>query len=124
MFLLDTYVFLWALAEPKRLSVNARTILSRADLDIFVSMASLWELTIQQQHSRIISTASFASEVDRLGFHLLDITIPHLVAVKNLPLLHQDAFDHMLIAQAKLEGLTLITDNKKLQDYGISVLAG
>jgi PIN domain nuclease of toxin-antitoxin system len=85
MYLLDTHVFLLALANPKRLSINARTILSRAEIDIYVSIATMWELATLQQTNKIVSNADFISEADRVGFHMLDIASSHLEIFKNLP---------------------------------------
>jgi PIN domain nuclease of toxin-antitoxin system len=122
MYLLDTHVFLLALANPKRLSINARTILSRAEIDIYVSIATMWELATLQQTNKIVSNADFISEADRVGFHMLDIASSHLEIFKNLPAMSDPIFDPMLIAQAKAEEYIFVTENSQFQDYGIEVL--
>jgi PIN domain nuclease of toxin-antitoxin system len=122
MYLLDTHVFLLALANPKRLSINARTILSRAEIDIYVSIATMWELATLQQTNKIVSNADFISEADRVGFHMLDIASSHLEIFKNLPAMSDPVFDPMLIAQAKAEEYIFVTENSQFQDYGIEVL--
>ena len=119
--LLDTHLLLWALADPERLPADARQQID--DGDVFVSAASLWELAIKfaigklETHPAVVMDA-----VGPAGFALLPIQAPHAVRVAELPEVHKDPFDRMLVAQALVESMTLLTNDGILRDYGPVVL--
>ena len=120
--LLDTHALLWALADQERLSPNAkRAIISDENL-VFVSMVSLWELTIKQGLKKINLPANLFDKLEKEGFETLPLTFGHLNRLQDLPLLHRDPFDRMLVAQAQHEQLTLVTRDEKILEYNVSSL--
>ena len=122
--LLDTHLLLWAVEESPRLSKAARSLLSSRDNEIFFSVASLWEIAIKSGLGR----NDFQVDVRLLRRGLLDndyIELPivseHAVTIDTLPLIHKDPFDRLLIAQAKVEGITLLTVDTIVAQYPGSV---
>lgn len=119
-FLLDTHLLLWAANEPERLSAKAHGLMSDLDNELFFSAASLWEITIKNGLGR----PDFAVDARLLRRGLLDnqygelaITSAHAVFVDSLPALHKDPFDRILVAQATVEGITLLTADKWVSQY-------
>jgi PIN domain nuclease of toxin-antitoxin system len=115
--LLDTQVFLWWLADSRRLNVPARALIGKAD-EVLVSTASLWEATVK------IGLGKLDADVDELiggieasGFRELAIRASHVAALAHLPLHHRDPFDRMLVAQALAEPLRLVTADRALRQY-------
>jgi len=124
ILLLDTHVLLWAASEPQRLSAKARTLLLDSANQLVFSAASLWEISIKSSLDR----SGFKVDARRLwrmllvnGYRELPITSEHIVAVNELPALHKDPFDRILVAQARVEGLLLLTADKKVAKYGEGV---
>lgn len=115
--LLDTHLLLWAVAEPRKLPPGARKRIEEAD--VFVSAASLWEVSIKAALGKLAADpAELLAEIEPAGFTLLPITGEHAAAVANLPAVHADPFDRMLVAQAKTEPLLLVTNDAVLAGYG------
>lgn len=122
--LLDTHLLLWAAGEPQRLPAKARTLLLDPGNQLVFSAASLWEISIKNGLER----SDFNVDPRRLwrmllvnGYRELPVTSEHTVAVNDLPPLHKDPFDRILVAQAKVEGLTLLTADKMVAKYGDGV---
>lgn len=122
--LLDTHLLLWAASEPLRLTAKARTLLLDPANHLLFSAASLWEITIKNGLER----SDFNVDPRRLwrmlvinGYRELPVTSEHTVAVNDLPHLHKDPFDRILVAQARVEGLTLLTADKLVAKYGDGV---
>ena len=122
--LLDTHLLLWAASTPARLSVKARNLLLDSGNQLIFSAASLWEITIKNGLER----SDFNVDARRLwrmllvnGYRELPVTSEHTVAVNDLPPLHKDPFDRILIAQARVEGLLLLTADKSVARYGDGV---
>jgi PIN domain nuclease of toxin-antitoxin system len=122
--LIDTHLILWAAGDPDRLSVEARQLLLDSANELYFSAASLWEITIK----RGLGHSGFLIDPRRLwrmlpinGYRELPITSEHAIAVETLPLLHKDPFDRILLAQARVEGLTLLTVDQQLVAYGAPV---
>ena len=122
--LLDTHLLLWAASTPQRLSAKARTLLLDSGNQLLFSSASLWEVTIKNGLER----SDFNVDSRRLwrmllvnGYRELPVTSEHAVAVNDLPPLHKDPFDRILIAQARVEGLLLLTADKSVANYGDGV---
>jgi PIN domain nuclease of toxin-antitoxin system len=115
--LLDTHVLLWALARPAKLPAGFRRELD--DADVFVSAASIWEVAIKSSIGKIdASPTEILDVVAATGFELLPITGEHAAHVASLPSLHKDPFDRLLVAQAQLEPLVLVTNDIALRGYG------
>jgi len=113
--LLDTHVFLWWRAA-RDMRPEAVEAIRSAD-DVFVSAASAWEVSIKVAAGKIRLTASFGDGVAQSGFVPLPINLAHAVAAGELPPHHRDPFDRMLVAQAKIERLTLISRDRRLEPY-------
>ena len=118
--LLDTHVLLWAAGHPDRLPQEARNLIQDEATDLFFSAASLWEVAIKSS----LGHANFNVDPRLLrrgllenGYSELPVTGAHAVTVDLLPPIHKDPFDRILIAQAQLEGLTLLTADKRLGHY-------
>lgn len=90
--------------------------------DVFVSIASVWEIAIKRASGRLEFASSIAEAVHRLGFGLLPITAEHAEHAGGLPRHHNDPFDRLIVAQAYLEGLILATTDRLLRPYGVSTL--
>jgi PIN domain nuclease of toxin-antitoxin system len=118
--LLDTQLLLWAVHEPARLSDEAKRLFSEPANDLFFSAASLWETAIKSSLGRAdfdVDPQLFRHTLLADGFLELAITSEHAVAVGTLPMVHKDPFDRMLLAQAIVEGLTLLTADEVLARY-------
>ncbi|MVF24997.1 type II toxin-antitoxin system VapC family toxin [Methylocaldum sp. BRCS4] len=122
--LLDTHLILWAAGDPDRFSDEARQLLLDTAHELYYSAASLWEITIK----RTLGRSDFQVDPRRLwrmlpvsGYRELPITGEHAIAIETLPLLHKDPFDRLLLAQARVESLTLLTADQQLAGYGAPV---
>lgn len=118
--LLDTHLLLWAAGQPDRLPAEARNLLQNPLHDLIFSVASLWEITIK----RGLARADFRVEPRVLrrglrdhGYGELPITADHALAVDLLPAIHRDPFDRILVAQAIIEGITLLTGDPLVASY-------
>lgn len=118
--LLDTHLLLWAAGEPRRLSKSARTLIGNPDNELLFSSASLWEVAIKRRLGR----EDFKVDARLLrrglldnGYSELPIISDHVVATESLPLLHRDPFDRILVAQATVEGVTLLTIDSQVSQY-------
>jgi PIN domain nuclease of toxin-antitoxin system len=124
LYLLDTNVFLWALSQPKRLSRKARRVVENGKPK--VSVASNWEVVIKvgKRKLPIADPSGWWTRVSQLAGedHVLPIRSRHIDALVDLPDLHQDPFDRILIAQAKAEGLTLVAPASDIARYSAPVL--
>ena len=123
--LLDTHILIWACATPERLSDAARAALIEPRNDAFVSAASAWEIAIKRALGRLeFPVAQFDRVLREMGFTALPMSIAHGVAAGDLPRHHDDPFDRMLLAQARTEGLTLMSDDAILRRYDVPLFEG
>jgi PIN domain nuclease of toxin-antitoxin system len=120
--LLDTHVFLWAVAEPKRLSSKARSSITKLENQIFVSPVTAYELSYKHRQGKLPSGTAIVTSFGRQVAHLyaseLAVSSPHTLAAGQLDWDHKDPFDRVLAAQAMVEGLTLVTADADLQAFG------
>ena len=107
-FLLDTHIFIWWADEPARLSRRTRELLEAPENDLYLSIASAWEIAIKEAVGKLSLGATVYYAVDKAGVELLPISLNHIERTKQLPLLHRDPFDRMLVAQAIEEAQTLV----------------
>jgi PIN domain nuclease of toxin-antitoxin system len=122
--LLDTHILLWTIAESRRLSEAARALIGDPDHDLAFSVLSLWEVAIKAGLGREdfrIDVESLRRRLFDNGYAEIHMTGAHAVAIASLPPLHRDPFDRMLVAQAIVEGLTLVTADPALAKYPGSV---
>ena len=118
-YLLDTHVVLWWLDDPSLLSEAARATIRDPSHRVLVSAAAIWEMGIKKSLGRLDIPANLAEVLERDSIEVLDIQIDHALSIAELPMLHQDPFDRMQIVQANLEGLTLITRDRRIQQYEV-----
>jgi PIN domain nuclease of toxin-antitoxin system len=121
-YLLDSHVFLWLDTLDSRLKPEHVRTLADPENDLYLSTASIWELSIKRSLRRLKFDKPFADAAKEKSITLLPILAEHAEAVEGLPRHHSDPFDHMLIAQAKVEGLVLVTHDRILAEYDVAVL--
>lgn len=119
-FLIDTHLLIWAANEPEKLSRKALSLMANPEHELLFSAASIWKIAIKNGLGR----DDFKVDARLLRRGLLDndytelaITSAHAVFVENLPLIHKDPFDRILIAQASAEGFTLLTADSTVAKY-------
>ena len=123
--LLDTHVALWAITDSPKLTQAARTLLQSPKAYLWVSTASLWEISIKHALGKggmPISGADALAYFRESGYGLLNIEPEHAVAVETLPTHHQDPFDRILIAQAMVEPMRLVTHDATIGLYSDAVI--
>lgn len=122
-YLLDTHTFLWFINNDPNLSQNARGLIVDADNELWVSIGSIWEMAIKVSSGKLNLPSPYAEFVDqqlRLNdFELLNIIVQHLGALITMPFHHKDPFDRLLIAQAKVEDVPIISRDVQFDAYGI-----
>jgi PIN domain nuclease of toxin-antitoxin system len=115
--LLDTHLLLWALGAPSKLSVATRKQIQAAE--VFVSAASIWEISIKRSLGKLqADPREVVAAIAPAGFALLPVTGEHAAQIVELPPLHRDPFDRMLVAQAQIEPMILLTNDESLRGYG------
>jgi PIN domain nuclease of toxin-antitoxin system len=120
--LLDTHVLLWTLSGAERMSAEARERITEPRAEVFVSAATVWEAAIELSTGKLSLPPNLVEEIAAAGMRELPVTSEHGFAAGRLPRHHGDPFDRMLVAQAQLEGLTLVTADERLAAYGIPIL--
>lgn len=121
--LLDTHLLLWALSQPSKISAATRKRIVAAE--VFVSAVSIWEVSIKSALGKIAADPSeILAAIEPAGFSLLPITGEHAAKVAELAMLHKDPFDRMLVAQASIEPMQLLTNDENLRGYGSFVSVG
>jgi PIN domain nuclease of toxin-antitoxin system len=125
-YLLDTGVWLWSLSEPERIARRARDVIGDLSQQVFLSAVTAWEVAIKAGTGKLTLSEPPGSYVPRRmtdqGLRPLPITHQHALAVAALPYHHHDPFDRLLIAQANLEGMTVITSDRAFEKYSVQIL--
>lgn len=121
--LLDSHVLIWLIEGSPRISASASDAITAPDNEVFVSSATVWEIAIKQAKSKLpgdigVSLARFPD----YRFQVLGIQMEHILATRALQLHHGDPFDRLLIAQAKIEDLTIVTHDDMFRPYGVPIL--
>ena len=121
--LLDTHAFLWWLTDDPALGPAARAAISDPAAVVYVSAASIWEISIKSELGRIeILASDIVAEISANNFAELPIAARHADRAGHLPAHHADPFDRVLVAQAQLEGLVCVTRDPAFEVYGVPVL--
>ena len=121
--LIDAHVLCWWIADQPELAGKARAAIADPGNIVGVSAATIWELAIKQAAGRLEFHGDFRDELDANRFDLLAIGLEHALAAATLPPHHSDPFDRMLVAQAQIERLTIVTRDRRIPQYGVAVLA-
>ena len=124
-YLIDSHIFLWAVESPKRLSAVEQGFLTDPRHDIAVSVASLWELSIKTSIGRLaiskqiksIPSDHFSRSASQVGVRVLPIEAPEAEHVRQLPWIHKDPFDRLIIAQALISGRAIVTRDAIFSRY-------
>jgi PIN domain nuclease of toxin-antitoxin system len=120
--LLDTHAFLWWLGDDPMLGPVARAAISDGDHIVFVSAATAWEIATKRASGTLDAPGDIVDWVSRNGFTGLAIEIEHAVLSAELPDHHRDPFDRLLVAQARLDRLTLVTADPRIVEYEVETL--
>jgi len=125
-YLLDTAIWVWSVGQVKRLNPAAREVLADPRHELYLSAASVWEIAIKAAIGKLRFPESpkilVPRETARLGLRPLPVNSLHALAVCDLPVGGGDPFDRLLVAQARIEGLTLITADREIRNYSSAVL--
>ena len=123
---LDTHAFLWMVTDDKRLSGRARKVIADRNNELFLSVASAWELVLKAQAGKLELDGGAAvflrQELAGNAISLLPINLPHVLQLAELPPLHRDPFDRLLIAQAQVEGLPILTADRAMKKYSVRTI--
>ena len=114
--LLDTHVVLWWYENPKNLSQTARKEIGDTANEIYISSVFFWECTIKSMMGKLVLPEDFLQRTS-IDFSELAITSRHACGIRDLPLIHNDPFDRLLMAQAKIENFSLVTRDKEILKY-------
>ena len=117
--LLDTHAVLWALAAPDQLARRARELLERPDTTVLVSVVSAWEMEIKRGLGKLDVPDDLDAQLRSLRFIELPVHLRHVQRLRRLPTLHRNPFDRMLVAQASVDGLTLVTRDRNVMAYPV-----
>jgi PIN domain nuclease of toxin-antitoxin system len=118
--LLDTHVVLWWLADDPTLADDIKDRLDH-EPDVYVSAATIWEVAIKQAIGKLPEPTRLPERIQESGFRPLPISADHAIIAARLPMIHRDRFDRMLVAQAKLEELTLVTRDENCRQYEVDI---
>ena len=123
--LLDSHAVLWYFHDPRKLSRTAETAIDSEDNQPYLSTASFWEMAIKASLGKLRLSqplSEILSDFISHGARILDVTAHHAIAVEHLAQHHRDPFDRLLVVQAEMEGLTLVSRDKVFDLYGVSRL--
>jgi PIN domain nuclease of toxin-antitoxin system len=123
--LLDTHAFIWWDSDPAQLSARALAALRDPANEVWLSVASVWEMVIKAQLGKLtlrVSLADIVKQQQANGLRVLPITLAHALAVEGLPPIHKDPFDRVLIAQANVERAELVSADHVVRQYPVSIL--
>lgn len=118
-YLLDTHIILWWLTSPEKVVPKVRKIISDRKNKIFLSSVSFWEMAIKQSLGRLTVPKNVLEVLISEGFEILHLTAEEGLSVSDLPFIHNDPFDRILIIQAKLNNLVFITNDSKILGYPV-----
>ena len=122
MYLLDTHVLLWWLTAPEKISSAGHQIIANRNNIIFISSVSFWEVSIKNSLGKLTLPNNMLTLSKSEGFKVLPLQPEEGLSVADLPHIHQDPFDRILIAQAKYNNLILLTRDQKIQNYPITTI--
>jgi PIN domain nuclease of toxin-antitoxin system len=118
-YLLDTHTFIWWIEDNLSLSYQSKQIISNPNNLIFVSAVNTWEITIKKSLGKLNVPGNLEEIILQCGFDILPIAIKHTLFIESLDKHHDDPFDRLLISQAIIENLTIITRDEKIIKYKV-----
>jgi PIN domain nuclease of toxin-antitoxin system len=123
--LLDTHIWIWLNLDPARIPAHFTAAIADVENDLAVSVASVWELSIKQKLGKITVGGPFQQFLESAleDILLLDIRLPHVERAHDLPPIHRDPFDRIIVGQALAEGFTLLTVDHEIAAYGVPILS-
>ncbi len=125
-YLLDTHTFLWFIIGSPRLSEKAKEVISNAENTIYLSAVSGWEIAIKARLGKLelpdAGMKIVLEQVQENDFSILPVSLQHTIQVFDLPPIHRDPFDRMLISQAIFENIEIITNNRMIENYQVETL--
>lgn len=122
--LIDTHVLLWWDSDPGKLSAPVLALLQCTGVSLFLSVVSIWEIIIKQQSGKLTihrPLPTILAQQQAQGIQILSVALDHVMEVANLPAIHKDPFDRLLIAQARVEGLEMVTADANIVQYPVTV---
>ena len=120
--LLDTHALIWALDDPARIRTETRAAIEDPRNELFVSSITTWEIALKSRLRKLPLGPDLVDELERLNAHELRVSWAHGLEAGALPLHHRDPFDRLLIGQARVEGLTIVTRDPAFEDYQVATL--
>lgn len=123
--LLDTHIFIWFLEGNLLLAKSRRQIIAAANNEVFVSIASLWEIAIKISLGKLTLSQPLADVINKLStenIEILQLQASHVLQVSTLPFHHKDPFDRIIIAQSNVKNLSVVTNDAEFANYGIKLL--
>jgi PIN domain nuclease of toxin-antitoxin system len=124
--LLDPHVFIWWASAPEKLSTKALAACQDRDNSLILSVASVWEMQIKLQLGKLELISSVKELVERQqqmnDLQLLPVELPHVLALSDLPPHHKDPFDRLIVTQANVEGLLLVSADRRIADYAVKLV--
>lgn len=124
--LLDTHIFLWMFLNPSRISANVEFLLKDKSNEIFLSAISSWEIAIKYSVGKLklpdAPEIYVPERIKRANLRRLEISHEHTLAIANLPPIHKDPFDRLLITQANVENLTLLSADSVFSSYSVKLI--
>ena len=121
--LLDTSVVVWMARSPERLARDVEAALADERNDLIVSAVSIFEIAVKRSLGKLDVGRDLLARLDDIGCTLLPVSADHAWRVTDLPWIHKDPFDRLIVAQALVEGVTLVTSDRILATYGVATLA-
>lgn len=120
--LLDSHVLLWSLRDPLRIKASTRAVMADPDTSFVISVATVWELAIKQSLGHLTAPPDLPERIRQIGHEILPVNPEHAWQVRLLPPHHKDPFDRLLVAQAQVEGLPLVTHDHALERYDVAII--
>ncbi len=120
--LLDTHTVLWWLSDDPALSETARAAIADPENTVFLSAVVVWEIRIKQSIGKLDLPDDFGEVLDAQRFAELAVTVDHAHTIAELPAAHRDPFDRMLVAQAMVEHMAIVTRDRSIADYDVEVI--
>lgn len=124
-YLIDTQILIWLLGLSDKLPKNILKLLTNSKNEIFVSAVSVWEIAIKTSIGKLtfpFDIKDILHEIEKLKINILEINCNHLIKVAELPFHHKDPFDRLIISQAKIENLPLISSDNNFKKYDVKLI--